>query len=77
MSFVNEIIEQSKFYANGAANLVKANLNSVPIETQQDRYSRCLPCANRNEVQNRCKICKCLLTEKVKGPNEHCPIGKW
>lgn len=77
MSFVSEILEQGKFYANGAKNIVNANLRPVPIAVQQNRYAKCLPCANRDKIQNRCKICKCFLTEKVKSPTEHCPIGEW
>ena len=60
----------------------------VTSEVKKARQEVCNACERRDQVANRCKICKCFLAVKT-GTAEnlnptklryevtHCPLGKW
>lgn len=63
-------------------------VGQVTPEVQQVRMNICLACPKRDEVSNRCKVCKCFLAiktdtkenlnpEKMRYEVTHCPLGKW
>lgn len=60
----------------------------VDDATAQWRMSICMGCEHRNEQDNTCKLCGCLLDLKTKSKTNyrpsrfrsevtHCPDGRW
>lgn len=49
----------------------------VDKKISSHRQKICNSCENRKRWLNRCKLCGCLLTFKVKLLSAECPVGKW
>jgi hypothetical protein len=77
----------AKTVVRGAVGITKAVLGvdaSTPEEIAA-RKSVCVPCPHRlhhNQPDrvtglNRCELCRCYISVKVKVKSATCPLGKW
>lgn len=48
----------------------------IPVREAVARYRVCERCPERRS-NDRCRVCKCILREKVLVRSERCPLGKW
>jgi hypothetical protein len=46
-------------------------------KTIEERKRICTKCISYNADLNICKVCKCLISLKVKVKQAQCPRGKW
>lgn len=60
------------------ANMVGYNIASENL--QAARRNLCASCKDNNNNSGllaQCKLCGCIISEKIKRSNGKCPIGKW
>jgi len=82
----------AKRIAKGTAGLVKSFVNPAKAEIVSDRQAICdaceenvscvgngLKCCGKmiNILKSTSKTCGCVISRKVRGADQVCPLGKW
>ena len=58
-------------------DLFNKNMNRAPSAVQQERLSICETCPFYRKKIGQCKICGCIMPQKVKLADAFCPVHKW
>jgi hypothetical protein len=56
---------------------IDVDLEFVPLDTSNLRYSICTGCPEFVAISKQCKKCACFMESKTKLAGFSCPIGKW
>lgn len=59
---------------------ITTNRNAIFVSTdeaQETRKNICLKCPEYNSEHQTCNLCGCFIPNKIKAPEEQCPIDKW
>lgn len=69
------VFQMASTFTQSMAKFAAGGFQTTRDDMQKARLETCQTCAHRQH--NRCVLCGCIISLKVKMPHEHCPIGKW
>lgn len=74
------LVQQIKNVSKATLKWVAAGRPARTKDERQDILAICQRCEHHKPKENgigRCKLCGCVLREKVKMATESCPDGRW
>ena len=72
---INNLVKEVKKQAKAIVNFEETKPILSSKEEVKDRLSICNACEHYSD--NKCSLCGCFLSFKIKLENSNCPIGKW